>query len=155
VLLKQAEDRAFEAADNLKSIQNDLADKEYALQAAQRKLLRQQQQQQQQQQHQAAPAAGGAGGAAASALAAAAAAGGEGDAAAAALQELQAQVEQLQALLEERTAEKDQQGEEVARLQRWGGSRGVQWPALRGPRAKSSSHPPHKAAVGGVLTWGG
>jgi E3 ubiquitin-protein ligase BRE1 len=45
-LLKQSEDQAFEAGENLKSIRNDLADKEYALQAAQRKLQRLKQQQQ-------------------------------------------------------------------------------------------------------------
>jgi E3 ubiquitin-protein ligase BRE1 len=45
-LLKQSEDQAFEAVENLKSIRNDLADKEYALQAAQRKLQRMKQQQQ-------------------------------------------------------------------------------------------------------------
>jgi hypothetical protein len=44
-LLKQSEDQAFEAVENLKSIRNDLADKEYALQAAQRKLQRMKQQQ--------------------------------------------------------------------------------------------------------------
>jgi hypothetical protein len=44
-LLKQVEDRNFEVTENLKSIKNDLADKEYALQAAQRKLQRLKQQQ--------------------------------------------------------------------------------------------------------------
>lgn len=43
--IKQCEDKAFEAVENLKSIKNDLADKEYALQAAQRKLQRLKQQQ--------------------------------------------------------------------------------------------------------------
>jgi E3 ubiquitin-protein ligase BRE1 len=67
-LLKQSEDQAFEAGENLKSIRNDLADKEYALQAAQRKLQRMKQQQQQ-------------GDAASAAAAAPAAAGGNGSSA--------------------------------------------------------------------------
>lgn len=128
-LLKQAEDRAFEATDNLKSIRNDLADKEFALQTAQRKLAaaRQQQQQQQPQAQGAAAAAGSAGGAPPAAAAAggggaagAAAAGGESaeEAAAAAIQELQAQVSQLQGMLEQRTAEKDEQVEAAAQLRR-------------------------------------
>jgi hypothetical protein len=128
--LKQAEDRAFEATDNLKSIRNDLADKEFALQTAQRKLAAARQQQQQQQQQPqpqgAAAAAGSAGGAPPAAAAGgggaagASAAGGESaeEAAAAAIQELQAQVSQLQGMLEQRTAEKDEQVEAAAQLKR-------------------------------------
>lgn len=120
--MKQAEDRAFEATDNLKSIRNDLADKEFALQTAQRKLAAARQQQQQQQaQSQGLAAANSTGGAPpATAGAAASAAGVDGseDTAAATIQELQAQIAQLQEMLEQRTAEKDEQVEAVVQLQR-------------------------------------
>ena len=39
-LLKQADDRLYEAEENMKQVKNDLADKEYEMQALQRKLMR-------------------------------------------------------------------------------------------------------------------
>jgi hypothetical protein len=115
-LLKQAQDRAFEATDSLKSIRNDLADKEFALQTAQRKLAAARQQQQHQPQPQGLAAAGSMGGAPPVAAAAAVAEGGEE--AANLIQELQAQIAQLQQMLEARTVEKDEQVEVAAKLQR-------------------------------------
>eukprot|EP00879_Flechtneria_rotunda_P018047 GHRR01018916.1.p1 GENE.GHRR01018916.1~~GHRR01018916.1.p1 ORF type:complete len:345 (+),score=138.01 GHRR01018916.1:206-1240(+) len=135
-LLQQSEDRAFEAAENLKSIKNDLADKEYALQAAQRKLQRLKQQQQQEpagplQQHPltsqpsgislpAAGAADPAGRASTSGGSAAtpAAAGGTVVEHGTAVEELQAQLAQLQELLEQRTAEAEAEAEAHSNAQR-------------------------------------
>ncbi|WIA13504.1 hypothetical protein OEZ85_007077 [Tetradesmus obliquus] len=143
-LLKQSEDEAFEAGENLKSIRNDLADKEYALQAAQRKLQRLKQQQQQQQQE-------GDAATAAAAAAASAAAGGNGSSAGvarlasqpsgggvsgdggaggsgggggvaagepgSAAEELAAQVRDLQELLEQRTSEKEAEADAHSKTQ--------------------------------------
>ncbi|KAF8059995.1 HUB2 [Scenedesmus sp. PABB004] len=175
--LAQAEDRAFAAEENLKSIKNDLADKEYALQAAQRKL--QCAKQQQQQQAAAAPSGGatasggGAGGGSGSGppgsgacdggggsnggappppplgLASAPSSGALPDAAGAAegapdaaaeVAELQAQLKDLQGLLEQRSADKDAEAAAHSKTQRCaaGGVRGrapaaAQRAAARGP----------------------
>lgn len=127
LLLKQAQDRAFEAAENLKSIKNELADTEYELSAAQRKLQRLEQQQ---------PAAGDqqpvttglARQPSTPALDAAAAAGpstassqqaGDPGAHAAVVEELQAQVAQLQELLDQRIVERESEVEAHSKTQRW------------------------------------
>eukprot|EP00878_Enallax_costatus_P020748 GHUV01021940.1.p1 GENE.GHUV01021940.1~~GHUV01021940.1.p1 ORF type:complete len:692 (+),score=297.48 GHUV01021940.1:254-2329(+) len=132
LLLKQAQDNAFEAAENLKVIKNELADREYELSAVQRKLQRAKQQQPAAGQPQAgaaglasqpstpaldAAAASGAG------TSTAAAAGGSqqaGDAGgnAAVVEELQAQVAQLQELLNQRTAERESEVEAHSKTQR-------------------------------------
>jgi hypothetical protein len=136
-LVRKAQDKAYQAEKDLQEIKNDLADKEFALEQAQRKLERVKQQQA----SAGGTSAGGAGPAAAApaaAAAAAAAAGSagagtsaagsvsEGGAAAAAaaaeaaeeIAGLQAQVAQLRQLLEQRTAEKLQEGEAATNAQR-------------------------------------
>ncbi|KAF6255462.1 hypothetical protein COO60DRAFT_1702793 [Scenedesmus sp. NREL 46B-D3] len=133
-LLKQSEDQAFEAGENLKSIQNDLADKEYALQAAQRKLQRMEQQQQGDAAAAATAAAGGNGssagmprltsqpsGGGVGGDAGAGPSGGGGAAAAgepgSAVEELQAQVRGLQELLEQRTSEREAEADALSKAQ--------------------------------------
>lgn len=113
-LLKQTDDRLFETQETIKQLKNELADKDYEMDILQRKLIR----------HAKGSGSGQGGSGAAEPHDPAAAHAPEASTSAAvppdheASEEMQAQLHELQQLLDKRTAELDKEKEHIIKLQR-------------------------------------